>query len=102
MGDVAPEVESPWAPPRPGAPAAHLRIYLALLPSGPDAVRRLRLHRARAAVRPTTPPDLEDPAKRQSNVPRNDRATGQRGASRRTASRRRLHSPRVCTPGRQV
>ena len=33
-------------------PAAHVRIYLALLPSGPDAVRRLRLHRDRAAVRP--------------------------------------------------
>ena len=32
---------------------AHLRVYLALLPSGPDAVRRLRLHRVRAAVRPT-------------------------------------------------
>src|SRR5437867_2065083 len=54
MGDVdTPEVESLWGPPRPGAPAAHLRVYLALLPSGPDAVRSLRLHRARAAVRPT-------------------------------------------------
>src|SRR5690606_34711024 len=42
-----------WVPPRPGAPAAHLRDYLALLPSGPDAVRRLKLHRVRAAVRPT-------------------------------------------------
>jgi len=31
----------------------HLRVYLALLPSGPDAVRRLKLHRVRAAVRPT-------------------------------------------------
>ena len=31
----------------------HLRVYLALLPSGPDAVRRLGLHRVRAAVRPT-------------------------------------------------
>src|SRR5688572_14631491 len=41
-------------PPRPGAPAAHLRVYLALLPSGPDAVRRLKLHRVRAAVRPTS------------------------------------------------
>src|SRR6476661_4905276 len=38
--------------PRPGEPAAHVRICLALLPSGPDAVRRLRLHRDRAAVRP--------------------------------------------------
>src|SRR6476661_3799154 len=37
--------------PRPGEPAAHVRICLALLPSGPDAVRRLRLHRDRAAVR---------------------------------------------------
>src|SRR3954470_15820102 len=37
-------------PPRPGRPAAHVRIYLALLPSGPDAVHRLRLHRFRAAV----------------------------------------------------
>src|SRR5262245_35465965 len=33
--------------------SAHCSIYLALLPSGPDAVRRLRLHRVRAAVRPT-------------------------------------------------
>ena len=39
------------APPRPGGPAAHVRDYLALLPSGPDAVRRLTLHRVRAAVR---------------------------------------------------
>src|SRR5262252_7701796 len=37
-------------PPRPGRPAAHVRIYLALLPSGPDAVHRLKLHRFRAAV----------------------------------------------------
>src|SRR5215218_7794878 len=36
--------------PRPGEPAAHVRICLALLPSGPDAVRRLKLHRDRAAV----------------------------------------------------
>ena len=41
----------PRAPPRPGAPAAQVRVYLALLPSGPDAVRRLILHRVRAAVR---------------------------------------------------
>src|SRR5262249_36610987 len=41
----------PRAPPRPGGPAAQLRDYLALLPSGPDAVRRLTLHRVRAAVR---------------------------------------------------
>ena len=47
------ESDRGWAPPRPGAPAAHLRVYLALLPSGPDAVRRLKLHRVRAAVRPT-------------------------------------------------
>ena len=33
--------------------SAHCSIYLALLPSGPDAVRRLRLHRVRAAVRLT-------------------------------------------------
>ena len=39
------------APPRPGRPAAHVSDYLALLPSGPDAVRRLRLHRFRTAVR---------------------------------------------------
>src|ERR1700681_4797016 len=32
-------------------PAAHVSIYLALLPSGPDAVRRLKLHRFRAADR---------------------------------------------------
>ena len=42
------------ARPRPGRPAAHVSDYLALLPSGPDAVRRLRLHRFRAAVRPST------------------------------------------------
>jgi len=29
----------------------HPRVYLALLPSGPDAVRRLKLTRDRAAVR---------------------------------------------------
>ena len=47
------------APPRPGEPAAHVRICLALLPSGPDAVRRLRLHRDRAAVRPACPHSAE-------------------------------------------
>ncbi len=31
----------------------HHRVYLALLPSGPDAVRRLKSHRVRAAVRLT-------------------------------------------------
>jgi hypothetical protein len=31
----------------------HPRVYLALLPSGPDAVRRLKLTRVRAAVRRT-------------------------------------------------
>gem|GEM_PF-5424674 len=36
----------------PGGPAAHVSDYLALLPSGPDAVRRLILHRFRTAVRP--------------------------------------------------
>src|SRR5215470_17275150 len=41
-------------PPRPGRPAAHVSDYLALLPSGPDAVHRLKLHRFRVAVRPTT------------------------------------------------
>ena len=34
----------------PEGPAAHVRICLALLPSGPDAVRRLKLHRFRTAV----------------------------------------------------
>jgi hypothetical protein len=34
----------------PENPAAHVRICLALLPSGPDAVRRLKLHRFRTAV----------------------------------------------------
>src|SRR5437660_8781926 len=34
----------------PEGPAAHVRIYLALLPSGPDAVRRLKLHRFRTAM----------------------------------------------------
>ena len=38
----------------PEEPAAHVSVYLALLPSGPDAVRRLRLHRVRAAVQPDT------------------------------------------------
>ena len=36
----------------PEEPAAHVSDCLALLPSGPDAVRRLRLHRVRIAVRP--------------------------------------------------
>src|SRR5580765_8493727 len=45
------EVSSPRARPRPGGPAAQHRIDLALLPSGPDAVRRLNLHRFRTAVR---------------------------------------------------
>ena len=35
----------------PEKPAAHVSVCLALLPSGPDAVRRLILHRFRAAVR---------------------------------------------------
>ena len=38
----------------PDEPAAHVSDYLALLPSGSDAVRRLKLHRVRAAVRPVT------------------------------------------------
>src|SRR5438270_8151521 len=38
----------------PEGPAAHVRIYLALLPSGPDAVRRLKLHRFRTAVQSAT------------------------------------------------
>jgi len=42
---------SEYARPRSGGPAAQSRIYLALLPSGPDAVRRLNLHRVRTAVR---------------------------------------------------
>ena len=45
------EVSCPRARPRPGGPAAQHRIDLALLPSGPDAVRRLNLHRVRTAVR---------------------------------------------------
>ena len=40
----------------PEGPAAHFRICLALLPSGPDAVRRLKLHRFRTAVQPATAP----------------------------------------------
>src|SRR5262249_26050780 len=40
-----------YARPRSGGPAAQVRVYLALLPSGPDAVRRLNLHRVRTAVR---------------------------------------------------
>ena len=36
----------------PDGPAAHVRLLLALLPSGPDAVRGLTLHRVRAAMRP--------------------------------------------------
>src|SRR5579863_625684 len=59
------QCSSPPRPrPRPGGPAAQHRIDLALLPSGPDAVRRLNLHRVRTAVRradaesvaPTRPP----------------------------------------------
>ena len=41
------------AEPRPGGTCGTCRIYLALLPSGPDAVRRLKLHRFRTAVRLT-------------------------------------------------
>jgi len=47
-----PSVQPLRAPPQPGDPAAHPRSCWALLPSGPDAVRRLTLHRFRAAVRP--------------------------------------------------
>src|SRR5262249_382169 len=36
--------------PRPGGPAAHCRIRLALLPAGPDAVHGMQLHRFRTAV----------------------------------------------------
>ena len=43
-----------WAEPRSGVTAAHVRICLALLPSGPDAVRRLTLHRFRTAVQPAS------------------------------------------------
>ena len=37
----------------PDEPAAHISDYLALLPSGPDAVRRLKLHQdpSRGATR---------------------------------------------------
>ena len=45
------DASQPRARPRPGGPAAQHRIDLALLPSGPDAVRRLNLHRVRTAVR---------------------------------------------------
>jgi hypothetical protein len=44
-----PKAASPYRDPE--KPAAHVSDCLALLPSGPDAVRRLRLHRFRAAVR---------------------------------------------------
>ncbi|GIT67711.1 MAG: hypothetical protein Ct9H300mP25_11830 [Acidobacteriota bacterium] len=47
---VLPNAMGPTAAPE--RPAAHVSIYLALLPSGPDAVRRLKLHRVRATVRP--------------------------------------------------
>ena len=52
----------------PEEPAAHVSDCLALLPSGPDAVRRLRLHRVRAAVRSAeviecTPPFLSRQAR---------------------------------------
>src|SRR5438552_18624134 len=43
----------------PEGPAAHVRIYLALLPSGPDAVRRLKLHRFRTAVQPARTANTE-------------------------------------------
>src|SRR5439155_9567370 len=40
--------------PQSGMPAAHSSICLALLPSGPDAVRRLELHRFRTAMQSAT------------------------------------------------
>ena len=46
------------ARPRSGGPAAQHRVYLALLPSGPDAVRRLNLHRVRTAVRRMLSPSV--------------------------------------------
>ncbi len=46
----------PKAPHRgPEKPAAQVSDCLALLPSGPDAVRRLKLHRFRTAVRCSGP-----------------------------------------------
>ena len=54
----------------PEAPAAHFSDCLALLPSGPDAVRRLRLHRVRIAVRPAghlTPPRPSRSGKRKGS-----------------------------------
>ncbi len=68
----------------PEGPAAHVRIYLALLPSGPDAVRRLRLHRFRTAVQ-------------SANVPLKPDTTFHR-ASTRSADFRRTFE--CTTPGR--
>src|SRR5579872_39856 len=51
---AAKPLDQECARPRSGGPAAQHRVYLALLPSGPDAVRRLNLHRVRTAVRRTT------------------------------------------------
>src|SRR5437867_3345036 len=48
------------SPPRSGVPAAHGRVCLALLPSGPDAVRSLALHRLRTAVH-SAKPSSSDP-----------------------------------------
>ncbi len=102
-----------WAPPRPGAPAAHLRVCLALLPSGPDAVRRLKLHRVRAAVRPTNrrrergtmssaPPKAISlaPSGPFGVTPYGARADARRvrRARRRAAARRSRHVRRRCAP----
>ena len=54
--EIAPAPKAPALPHRdPEKPAAHVSDCLALLPSGPDAVRRLKLHRFRAAVRRAGP-----------------------------------------------
>jgi hypothetical protein len=80
-----------WAPPRPGGTAAHVSDCLALLPSGPDAVRRLRLHRVRAAVRSAeviecTPPFLSRQARLRRQRKKVQERTGKEEGRRKKTS----------------
>src|SRR5688572_11516223 len=80
-------------------PAAQIRVYLALLPSGPDAVRRLKLHRVRAAVRLTrrrTRRVLQHPSL-PYGMERLEIMAGRRGGSRDAAQRRGRSSRTVLT-----
>ena len=58
--------------------SAHCSIRLALLPSGPDAVRRLKLHRVRAAVRLTQTVSLSYAAGLQSKTRLQEQSLGER------------------------